>query len=218
MRRFADVLKERELSRRLGDVLLTFDSPLLVGEAERPAASWWPAGLMGVAVCSGLAAVAWLVVEPSPWLGAGLLIAAWGAAWGSWRTLRAERARRRFVFDFFTHTLHFEGPASVWRAVRRFAVPFDAVCGVVVLEQPDGRACLTVDVRGVEDGERVLRELLVAHVRPVERSRLERLERQLKDALGAGLAPVSDGAGVRGPGGDADEVFDSFEPHDAAVR
>ena len=181
---FEKALEENPVPRRVGDVRLRFDSPLLLAEADRPAAGLAGPLLLAAGFGCALAALAALLFrEPSPLaLGAALGGAAALLVWaGASREGRARR-RRRFTLDFDAHTLRLDLTLRPRGLPRSLVVPFDRVEALTVLEQPGGAWTLTVDV-APQGYPGKLREVLVADVRPEDAQALGWLHRLLDGAF-----------------------------------
>ena len=181
---FEKALEENPVPRRVGDVRLSYDSPLLLAEADRP-----PAGLAGPLLltaglaCALAAFAALLFHEPTPLaLGAALAVAAAALVWAGASREGRSRRRRRFTLDFDAHTLRLDLTLRPRDLPRSLVVPFTCVEALNVLEQSDGTWVLTVDVAPQGRPQR-LREVLVANVKPVDAQALGSLHRLLDGAF-----------------------------------
>ena len=167
---------------------LRYDSPLLLGEADRAPPGLLPAVLLvGGVACALTGAALLLSIEPPPglWCGALGLIAAVLVGSASRLDQRARR-RRRFGLDFDAHRLRLDFTVPPQGLPRTLELPFDRVRGLQVLTQPNGRSALAVDISPRGD-EALVREVLVAEVRPEEAAGLDYLERLLTGAFGLGF-------------------------------
>lgn len=184
MSAFEAALGSSAFPRRLGDVRLSYDTPVLIAETERPRRGWRSILCFLAALAAGLFAVAWLLSHGSVAGAASLgLLAAFLFACGALMEAH-ERRRRRFVADFSTLRLRLEFTTPIGGMPRTMYVPFERIVAVDVLEQGDGRLAMTVDFRPAGDENRLLREVLVANVAPGEAASLERLRRLLEGAFG----------------------------------
>jgi hypothetical protein len=181
---FEKALEENPMPRRVGDVRLAYESPLLLAEADRSSAGL--AGPLLLASGLGCALAAGTVVllsEPAPLtLGLALAAIAGGLVWAGASLEGRARRRRRFTLDFDAHTLRLDLTKRPRGLPRSLVVPFDQVEALTVLEQPGGAWTLTVDV-APEGHPTRLREVLVANVRPADAQALGCLHRLLDGAF-----------------------------------
>lgn len=187
MHDFRQALRENPAPARLGDVSLRYAPSMLIGETAAPGRTWRPTGLVTLGGALLVVSVALLGVS-SELVALPFLVGSAAAFGGSALLLRHERGKRGFVVNYATLTLRldFATPFAGWP--RTLLVPFDDVKALALLEQADGRRCLTVDF--ALDGA-LFREVLVAAIPAVELSRADRLVRMLSGAFGLGPARFS---------------------------
>ncbi len=184
MSAFEAALGASAFPRHLGDVRLSYDSPVLIAETERQGRPWRPILCFLAALAAGLFAMAWLLSHGSV-AGAASLLLLGAFLFACGALLEAhERRRRRFVADFSTQRLRLDFTTPIAGMPRTVYVPFERIVALDVLEQGDGRRAMTVDFRPAGDENRLLREVLVANVVPGEAASLERLRRLLEGAFG----------------------------------
>jgi hypothetical protein len=186
--RFQQVLDAHPAPRRLGDIRLIYDPPLLVGHATRPPRGVAPSiALLGGAGASLLALA--LVLRGSPRLGIPVALAALAAVLVGLGGILEQHGRRqrRFALDFSLDQLRLDFNTPALALPRTLYVPFDQIVSVDAWPVPGGRSMLTVDFK-TEDG--TLREVLVHNVSPREQESLDRLQRLLEGAFGLGEAPA----------------------------
>lgn len=189
MARFADSLAAHPAPTRLGDITLRYEPSMLIGETPHVPRSLWPTGawLGGV---SALVVALGLLLASAP-IPAIVACAVLGAL-GLWATVwldRIDRRQRRFVANFATNSLRLDFVTPFIGRPRTLVVTFGSVKGVSLLEQGDGRWCLTVDFVPLTGKAQVLREVLAAFITEEQREDAERLERVLEGAFGLGEVP-----------------------------
>ncbi|MHB8873807.1 MAG: hypothetical protein ACYC8T_09005 [Myxococcaceae bacterium] len=189
---FDKALEENPVPRRVGDVRLHFDSPLLFAEADRASAGLRGPLLFVGGVAAALACGALVLFFDSVPAGPCLALALAAAAQVGAGAVLEDRARRRrrFALDFDGHTLRLDFTLPPAGLPRSLVLPFSRVLALNVLEQADGFWTLTVDVEP-SPGAGPLREVLVANVRPAEAEALGWLHRLLDGAFD--LATTSPG-------------------------
>lgn len=181
---FEKALEENPVPRRVGDVKLAFDSPLLLAEADRPAAGLAGSLLLASGLGCALTTAALVLLGETPPLAlcAALALAAAALTWAGASHEGRARRRRRFTLDFDAHTLRLDLTTRPRGLPQSLVVPFDRVEALTVLEQPGGSWTLTVDV-APEGYPTRLREVLVANVRPADAQALGFLHRLLDGAF-----------------------------------
>lgn len=197
---FESALAANPAPRRLGDITLTYESSMLIGETRRrrtirPTV----AGALGLSALAGALGAFVASASPAPAMaltavGALSLVAA------TWLKV-VERRTRRFVVNFGTTSLRLDFVTPFAGRPRTLVVHFDAVRSVDLLEQQDGAHCLTVDFVLSVGLHEVLREVLVAFIVPGEIEEADRLRRVLTGAFGLGAAP-HDSPALEPPGED----------------
>lgn len=206
--RFQRALDTHPAFDRLGDVSIRYEPSLLIGEADRLAATWLPVA----ALCVGVGGASSLVVAGlsngnTTWLALSALTMLAGFFGAIWLRQREQR-QRRFVLNFGTYALRLDFSTPIAGKPKSMVMHFDLVQGLELREQADGKLCLTIDFVAAQDSEQVLREVLVAHVPGPRREELERLQRLLHDAFdldrqnspGEGEAEVAAGGSDSPPG------------------
>ena len=206
---FRQALADNPAPAKLGDVSLRYEPSMLVGETLPAPSTWRPTALAALGIGLVVAAVVVLLRVDSPWPGAALLSLAAATLMGSvWRS-RFERRKRGFVVNFATTTLRLDFVTPLAGRPRTLLVAFDDVKAVGLVEQGDGRSCLTIDF-GV--AAEVLREALAAFSGDDELDQARRLTRVLEGAFGLGsIPPDSPYLSTQSPAGPA-----GFEPTPAA--
>ncbi len=175
---------------QIGDVLLRYDPPVLIGETGRPPERALRTGqvLLGAGALFGLLCLGTLVAEGAMALSLALAAACSALLWAG---LRADggvmRGRRRFILHFGTETLRLDLPSSGARAFTR-TLSFDDVADLYVLEAPDGTCALVVEAR-FSPGRPPTACVLVDGVTEVGRADLQRLWVTLRAAFG--IRPAS---------------------------
>lgn len=183
---FRQALANNPAPAKLGDVSLRYEPSMLVGETRAGHVTWKPTALSALGVGLVLAAVAALVFVDSLWAVSALLSLAAAAFLGSVRLSRLERRKRGFVVNFATTTLRLDFVTPLAGKPRTLLVPFDDVKAVGLVEQADGRSCLTIDFSMEPE---VLREALAAFISADELPQAHRLARVLEGAFGLGSIP-----------------------------
>ncbi|MDP3502321.1 MAG: hypothetical protein Q8S33_18445 [Myxococcales bacterium] len=183
---FRQALADNPAPAKLGDVSLRYEPSILVGETRAGHLTWKPPALSALGGGLVLAAVAALVFVDSLWSVSALLSLAAAAFLGSVRLSRLERRKRGFVVNFATTTLRLDFVTPLAGKPRTLLVPFDDVKAVGLVQQADGRSCLTIDF--VMEPE-VLREALAAFITDDELVQAHRLVRVLEGAFGLGSIP-----------------------------
>lgn len=183
---FRQALADNPAPAKLGDVSLRYEPSMLVGETGAGRVTWKPTALSALGVGFVLAAVSAVVLVESLWPVTALLSLAAAAFLGSVRLSRLERRKRGFVVNFATTTLRLDFMTPLAGKPRTLLVPFDDVKAVALLEQADGRSCLTIDF--AIEGE-LLREALAAFIGDEELDQAHRLARVLEGAFGLGSIP-----------------------------
>lgn len=182
---FADVLAAQTMPKRLGDVQLRLDSPLLIGEAQRPPmqllreVSFWSLGVVGT-----VAALASVILGAStPW---AMTLTLSAVAFFVVAILldRYAHRRRAFVIDFHEKTVRLDFSTPLTGMARTWRGTFEQVKALGLLVLPDGQSALTIDI----DAQKPFREVLVAALNPNELEPAQALERLLINAFG--LQPV----------------------------
>ena len=183
---FRQALADNPAPAKLGDVWLRYEPSMLVGETSSASGSWRPTALSALGIGLIVLAVAALLVGASTWAGAALLSLAAAALLGSVWLSRFERRKRGFVVNFVTSTLRLDFVTPLAGRPRTLLVPFDDVRALGLMEQGDGRSCLTLDfsLQGA-----VLREALAAFIGHDELAQARRLSRVLEGAFGLGSIP-----------------------------
>lgn len=181
--RFEDALHQRRAPEKLGDIRLSYDPPVLVGQTkvEGGRRRYLPDALFVGALGCGVGAVGGLVANPGGAVTLPVLLAA-GAAVLVILAAQAERRvrrPRRFALNFLDETLRVELSASLGRRGQALTVPLDDVQDVYAVERRDGRYSLLVDF---ESNGRPLTALLVDRVPPEEREELGRFWTALRSA------------------------------------
>lgn len=196
MARFAQALQTHRVPRRLGDVALRFDSPILIGRAELRPVGWKEIGLWCLAGALSAAFVAAVVrrVEADELAGIGVLAAA-GLAAAGWLEQR-RRLARRFVLNFDAQVLRLDFSTPIAGAPRSWVVDFAQVRQVDLARQADGRLAVWVEV---EWEGRTYQEALVADVPEGERAGAAWFVALVRDAClqEPGAAPAPEGEGDR---------------------
>lgn len=183
---FRQALADNPAPAKLGDVSLRYEPSMLVGETSTAPATWKPTALAALGVGFVVGAVAALLGIASLWPGAALLSLAAATLLGSVWLSRFERRKRGFVVNFATTTLRLDFVTPLAGRPRTLLVPFDDVKAVGLMEQGDGRSCLTIDFSVQGD---VLREALAAFIATDELDQARRLARVLEGAFGLGSIP-----------------------------
>lgn len=200
MARFEDALAGNPAPRRLGDVVLRYDSSMLVGETRRAPRSVWPtlawtSGVVGLVAAIGAVAIG----APLALGGLFTVLGAAGLAGATWLEVR-ERRTRRFVVNFASTSLRLDFVTPFVGRPRTLVVPFDAVRAVDLFEQGDGGRCLTVDFVPQVGSSELLREVLAAFIGREELEQAHRLQRVLEGAFGLGTPPHDSPALALEPG------------------
>lgn len=196
MARFAQALQTHRVPRRLGDVALSFDSPLLIGRADLRPVGWKEIGLWCVAgvLAAGFGAAVLRRVDADA-------LAAWGAAAAAglaaagWLEQR-RRLARRFVLNFDAQVLRLDFSTPIAGAPRSWVVDFEQVRRVELARQGDGRLAAWVEV----DWEgRAYQEALVAGIPEQDRAGAEWFVALVRDACrtDAGAPPAAAAEGDR---------------------
>ncbi|MFT3836857.1 MAG: hypothetical protein QM723_07655 [Myxococcaceae bacterium] len=184
--RFQRALENNPAFERLGDVKIRYEPSLLIAEADRVKPGWVPVAALCVGVAGATSLIAaGLANGSSGWLAASAL-AMLGGFFGAIRLRQQEKRQRRFVLNFGTYALRLDFSTPIAGKPKTMVMHFDLVRGLDLLEQADGKLCLTIDFAGAKDSNQVLREVLVAHVPGPKREELERLQRLLHDAFDLG--------------------------------
>ncbi len=184
---FEKALAQNPAPQRLGDVVLRFEPSMLIGETRRSAGTLWPSALWVVGLGSGLMAVYVLAVRaPLEWPVTLGVVSALGFLLGALLE-RLEARRRAFVANFATTRLRLDFVTPLRGQPKTLIVHFDAVRGVELEEQGDGRHCLTVDF--VISADRVYREVLAASIGEEALPDAHRFKRVLEGAFGLGEPP-----------------------------
>lgn len=200
--------------RKLGDVQLTYDPPLLVGKAASRA-TLAPTAALIVGVALGISTLAAFLVHASePVL--IVLVLATGAAFIANVVLERNAVRRRsFVVHFAEKVLRLDTSTAL-NAPRTTVVNFEKVSAVEIVTALDGLLALTVTFIPLAGRPVVTKEALVAYVLPAQRPELERLASMLRNAFAASprLEAVEE---VQEPGeppkpGEPPEPVDTFIP------
>lgn len=200
MARFSDALAANPAPRRLGDVELSYEPSILVGEATRPPPTWRPTVSWTVGLVALVAALGVFVASGPAGLAAGLsALGALALVLATWLTT-AERRTRRFVADFARTRLRLDFVTAFAGHPRTLLVPFEDVRAVDLRPQAGPWHCVTVDFD--LRGER-LRDVLAAFVEDKDLEAADRLRRLLEGAFGLG-APT---AGVE----EAPSVLGSYD-------
>lgn len=199
---FRQALADNPAPAKLGDVSLRYEPSMLVGETRAGRVTWKPTALSALGVGLVLAAVAALVLVDAMWPAAALLSLAAAALLGSVRLSRLERRKRGFVVNFATTTLRLDFVTPLAGKPRTLLVHFDDVKAVGLVEQADGRSCLTIDFALERE---MLREALAAFIGDDELEQALRLTRVLEGAFGLGsIPPDSPYLSTQSPAGPAD--------------
>lgn len=182
--RFEDALRERRAPEKLGDVRLSYDPPVLVGQTsvERGWRRYLPDALFVGALGCGVGAVGGLVANPGGAVTLPVLLTAAAAVLVVLAAQAERRVRRprRFALNFLDETLRVELSGAFGRRGRALTVPLDEVRDVYAVERRDGCYSLRVDFTA---GGRTLSALLVDRVPPEERAELGRLWSALRAAF-----------------------------------
>jgi hypothetical protein len=174
---------------------------MLVGETRAGTATWRPTALAALGLTFVLAAVAAVLLFEWAWPAAACLSLAAASLLGSVRLVRLEHRKRGFVVNFATTTLRLDFMTPLAGRPRTLLVPFDDVRAVGLMDQHDGRTCLTVDC---SVGSEVLREALAAFIERDELEQAKRLTRVLEGAFGLGsIPPGSPSLSTQSPAGPA---------------
>lgn len=190
MHDFRKALADNPAPARLGDVSLRYAPSMLIGETAAPGRTWRPTGLVTLGGALLVVSVALLGVS-SELVALPFLLGSAAAFGGSAWLLRHERRKRGFVVNYATLTLRLDFVTPFAGRPRTLLVPFDDVKALALLEQADGRRCLTVDF-ALDGG--LFREVLVASIAPQDVGQAQRLERVLSGAF----APRAGGSSAVG--------------------
>lgn len=186
---FAKALEEQRAPRRLGDVKLRYEESMLIGETPLPPRGMTPTIAWVVGLLATLLSVASLIVN-APDLATLALVLLAAAAYAAAVRLRSfDRRRRAFVLNFGTNSLRLDFVTPFAGRPGTMVVPFDSVRDVKQQPAPGG-ACLTVDFVPTPGSKELLREVLVAFIRPEEHDDADRLQRLLTGAFGLGEIPA----------------------------
>lgn len=178
---FADVLATHTMPPRLGDVTLRLDTPLLVGEAQRPRLQWlgeivfWALGASGTVIA--VASVLLGAATPVATVLTGIAVALLGIAMYVER--RAQK-RRAFIINFEAKTLRLDFSTPLTGMPRTWIGGLEQVKDLSLLTLPDGMSALIIDI----DGEKRFREVLVAALTARELEPAKMLVRALSNAFG----------------------------------
>ncbi len=186
---FEAIRQSQQIARTVGDISLRYEPSMLIGETARPTRSWqatlgWTVAFASLIVTLGL----FLLDAPFAALVVIVAFAAGALFFASFLAQR-DRRRRAFVVNFETYSLRLDFTTPFAGRPRTLVVHFDGVRGVDLLEQGDGRLCLTVDFVPAPGAQTVLREALAANIPARQRDDAERLERVLMGAFGLGTPP-----------------------------
>lgn len=177
----------------MGDVQLSYDAPVLVGQARRAAGRdralpqlLFLGGLVG---CIG--ALGALVADPGGSIALALCLGASGAlsaALGG-RLERRVRHRRRFILNFADELVRVDLPGGLWHRPSTNTWHFDEVREVFVEARADGQLRLLMEVGPPGSSDRRRTVLLVDAVQSFEAEPLRRLWTALRAALGVTRLP-----------------------------
>jgi|CXWL01.1.fsa_nt_gi hypothetical protein len=178
---FADALAAQTMPKSLGDVQLRIDSPLLIGEAQKPPLhllrqiSFWSLGVVGTGAALGS-----VVLGAATPLAMTLTLLAVGFFAVAILLDRHAHRRRAFVIDFNEKTLRLDFSTPLTGMARTWVGRFEQVKALGLLTLPNGQAVLTIDI----DAPKPFREVLVAALPPSQLEAVQALERLLINAFG----------------------------------
>ena len=203
MARFENALADNPAPRRLGDIVLRYESSMLIGETPRARRSAKPTVAWAMGLSALVATLGTFVARAPIGLTALLLcLGALGLAVAT-RLEILERRSRRFVMNFATTSLRLDFVTPFVGHPKTLVVPFDAVRAVGLSGQADGAWCLTVDFEPSQRSPGLFREVLAAFILPDELEQAHRLRRVLEGAFGLGTpphdSPANEGQGEHEP-------------------
>jgi hypothetical protein len=196
--------------RKLGDVQLTYDPPLLVGKGAARA-TLWPTVAMIAGAAFGVGALAAFLLHAHEWV-LGALVVATGGSFMANVVLEHRAVRRRsFVCHFADKTLRLDTTRALG-APRTLIADFEKVSAVEIVQALDGTLALTVTFVPAHGAPVVLREVLIAFVLQVQRPELEKLASMLRNAFASSPKFEGPPEPIEGLPGVSPEPVDTFTP------
>jgi hypothetical protein len=196
--------------RKLGDVQLTYDPPLLVGKGASRA-TLWPTVALVAGVALGVSALAAFLWHASPAV-LGALVVATAASFIANVVLERRAIRRRsFVCHFAEKVLRLDSTHAL-SGPKTLIAHFEKISAVEIVEAFDGTLALTVTFVPAHGTPVAMRELLIAFVLRVQRPELEKLATMLRNAFAPGM-PLGEVDAPEAPGPEGlPEPVDTFTP------
>jgi hypothetical protein len=197
--------------RKLGDVQLSYDPPLLVGKGAARA-TLAPTAALLAGTGFGISTLAAFLVHASEVLLTALVLATGGAFIANVVLERRAVRRRSFVVHFAEKVLRLD-TATALNAPRTTVVNFEKISAVEIVTALDGLLALTVTFIPLGGRPVVTKEALVAFVLPAQRAELERLAGMLRNAFAASPKLEAQEEPVAPPRpGEPPEPVDTFGP------
>jgi hypothetical protein len=196
--------------RKLGDVMLTYDPPVLVGKGASRA-TLAPTLALIAGTTFGLLTLGGFFAHFSENALIALVLLT-GASFIANVMLERRAVRQRsFVCHFAEKTLRLDS-ATALNTPRTAVVDFERISAVEIITALDGMLALTVTFVPASGRPVVTREVLIAFVLQAQRPELERVATMLRNAF----APTPKGALPEEPSpqrpGEPPEPVDSFIP------
>lgn len=198
--------------RKLGDVQLSYDPPLLVGKGAARA-TLWPTVALIAGAAFGVSTLAGFLLHASAAVLAPLVIATAASFIANVVLERRAVRRRSFVCHFAEKTLRLDSTAALF-GPKTVIAHFEKVSAVEIVQALDGTLALTVTFVPAHGRPVAQREVLIAFVLPVQRPELERVASLLRNAF-APSPKVESGPAEESPPlapGEFPEPVDSFTP------
>lgn len=185
--RFDEALERNPAPQSVGDIILHYDAPVLVGRSRRTGRSHalLPDVFYVLAAAAGVGVLATLVTRGDA-LAQALILTGLSAAFAAagMRLERRAHAARRFILHFGDEQLRLEVPTGRSRRMRSLTVPFDDVREVFVQQGDRQDWQLYVTFAVMPGAAETMEVLLVDRVREDEVEALQRLWTTLRSAFG----------------------------------